>query len=237
MGTIAAILGILPCMWGQLHPAAAKALTSSATRGEGRNPQEWLMADKKEDYYIKKGIEKARKGDYQGAIEEFNQALRRNANSVEAYLNRANVFSIIGNQGAAISDYTQVLRFNPGLIEAYIGRASAHSALRNPAAAISDYNQALQLNPNYVEAYIGRGGAHASRGDFPAAIADLNEALRINPNSAAAYYNRGSVYATQGDRAAAIRDLQRAAQLFQQQNNENLHQATLTRINQLQQQP
>ncbi|NER34170.1 MAG: tetratricopeptide repeat protein [Oscillatoria sp. SIO1A7] len=221
ISTTIAILGIFAALGGLPEPAIAR--------------EPLLIAQKNPEDFLKRGVEKTRSGDYQGALEDFNEALRRDRNYAQAYMNRGNIYSAYGNLPAAIADYTQVLRIDPNSIAAYIGRASANSAIRNQPAAIGDYTQALKINPNYVEAYIGRGAAYLVSEDLSRALDDLNQALLLDPNSAAAYYNRATVLVGQGNNSGAIRDLQIAARLFQQQEKPRFYQNCLSRIRQIQQ--
>lgn len=195
-----------------------------------------IIAQRNEADFVNRGLQRYRQGDVRGAIEDFSQALQLNPNYVQGYQARANLLSAQGNQQAAIADYSQALRLDAGFVPAYIGRASAQSAQGNHEAAIDDYSRALKLNNNYVQAYIGRSAAYAALKDFNRALNDLNQALGRDPSNGAAYYNRGSVFALQGDRANAMRDFQQAAEIFRQQQNPELYQQAMTRIQLLQMQ-
>ncbi len=56
-----------------------------------------------EDFF-KRGVEKFLKGDYKGAIEDFDQALQLNPNSVDAYGNRCVACYRLGDRQGAIED-------------------------------------------------------------------------------------------------------------------------------------
>lgn len=50
-------------------------------------------------------MEKAEKGDFKGAIQNFTQAIRLNPNSAEAYYQRAIACSEIGDKQGAEKDF------------------------------------------------------------------------------------------------------------------------------------
>ncbi len=53
---------------------------------------------------FKCGVEKSLKGDYKGAIEDFDQALQLNPNSADAYGNRCVARYRLGDRQGAIED-------------------------------------------------------------------------------------------------------------------------------------
>jgi tetratricopeptide (TPR) repeat protein len=165
------------------------------------------------DFYNAQGLEKADEGNFKGAIEDFNQAIRLNPNYAVAYICRGIAHSAIGDQKAAIEDYNQAIRLNPNYADAYNNRGNARSAIGDQKAAIEDYNQAIRLNPNYADAYNNRGNARSAIGDQKAAIEDYNQAIRLNPNYADAYNNRGISRYISGDKKAAIEDYNQAIRL------------------------
>jgi len=167
--------------------------------------------------YYNQGHAYYKLGDYEGAIEKFNQVLRLNPNDAEAYINRGNAhYEIAQNSGdpdreyrTAINDFNQALRLAPQNAEAYFRRGLVRYETaqysKDPEQdyrkAIDDFNQALHFNPNDAEAYVNRGNVRyklaqysgdSNKGD-EAAVEDFNQALRLNPEDADAYIKRGNV--------------------------------------------
>ncbi|MEG4318693.1 MULTISPECIES: tetratricopeptide repeat protein [unclassified Microcoleus] len=167
---------------------------------------------KADDFYIQGG-DKYEKGDYQGAIADYNQALQINPNYAKAYQNRGVARRRLGENQGAIGDYNQALRIDPNFALAYSNRGNARRGLGDNQGAIADYNQALRINPNFAEAYYNRGNARRGLGDNQGAIADYNEALRINPNFAEAYNNRGIARYKLGDKQGAVADYNEALRI------------------------
>ncbi|NJR21812.1 MAG: serine protease [Richelia sp. CSU_2_1] len=167
---------------------------------------------KADDFYIE-GWDKYNKGDYQGAIAAYTQAIKLDPNYAFAYNSRGIARTELGDNQGAIADFNEVLRIDPNDVYTYYNRGIARRKLGDNQGAIADYNAALRIDPNYANAYISRGNARSELGDKQGALADFNEALRINPNYALAYYNRGIVRRQLGDRQGAIADYDRALQI------------------------
>jgi tetratricopeptide (TPR) repeat protein len=185
--------------------------------------------------YNNRGVVRKELGDKPGAIDDYNLAIKFNPNLAEAYNNRGNVRKDLGDKQAAIDDFTQAIKINPNYDKAYYNRGNVRKELGDKQAAIQDYNQALTINPNYANAYNNRGIVRKELGDKQGAIDDYTLAIKINPNYANAYYNRGNARSALGDNFQAISDFQQAAQLYQQQGNNEDYQDALNRIRELQQ--
>ncbi|MEG5041279.1 MULTISPECIES: tetratricopeptide repeat protein [unclassified Microcoleus] len=168
-----------------------------------------LRAD---DFYIQGG-DKFEKGDYQGAVAAYNQAIVLNPNYAGAYFTRGVARYKLGDKQGAIADYDQALRIFPNSALAYSNRGVARSDLGDNQGAIADYNQALNINPNSALAYSNRGITRSDLGDNQGAIADYNQALNIHPNFAEAYYNRGSARYKLGDKQGAFADFNQALKI------------------------
>lgn len=76
-----------------------------------------------------------------------------------------------------------------------------------------------------VESLYVRGMREASRNNYTGAIQYYDRALEVNPQFALAYLGRGFMFYRLTDEQGAMRDVQIAAQLFEQQGNEQGMQA------------
>lgn len=170
------------------------------------------------------------KGDYQGAITNYNQALQLNPNFAEAYCWRGAAHYAIGDKISAISDFNQGLCINPSDAIAHSNRVAVHFELGDKQKAIDDFNQAIRLNPNYARAYYNRANTYADIGYKQRAIEDYTQALDINPNYAKAYYDRAVVRSGIRDKLGEINDFEKAADLFQQQGDQENYQKALDKI-------
>ena len=162
----------------------------------------------KAEDYLARGLDKYKKSDYQGAIADYNEAIRINPNYAAAYNNRRNAKYALGDKQGVIADYNEVIRINPNDPYAYYGRGEAKYALGDKQGAISDYTEIIRIDPNNDQVYISRGKAKYALGDKQGAISDYTEAIRIYPNfpDPQAYYKRGDAKYALGDKQGAISD-------------------------------
>ena len=126
-----------------------------------------------------RGVRRKAKGDIEGAIKDYGEAIRLNPGFTKALSNRANALFEIGNIEGALKDYNEALRLEPDAADVYYNRAFAWEAEGNYAAAIADYNESLRLQPDDVDIYYNRAFAWEAEGNPAEAIADLQKYLGL----------------------------------------------------------
>ncbi|BAT51540.1 Tetratricopeptide TPR_2 repeat protein [Nostoc sp. NIES-3756] len=170
-------------------------------------------APKAGDFYIQAG-DKYDKGDYQGAIADYTQAISLNPKYTEAYYNRGNARSKLKDLQGAIADYNLAIKNNPNFAYAYFVRGIVRAELGDAQGAIADFTLGLKIDPNYAYGYIARGITyHVFLNNKQAAIADYTLALKIDPNFATAYHQRGLVRYYLEDYKGAIPDFDSAIKI------------------------
>ncbi|MCA1993370.1 MAG: tetratricopeptide repeat protein [Coleofasciculus sp. S288] len=154
--------------------------------------------------FLKQGLDKLNRGNYPGALESFQQALRIDPNFTEAYVCRSIIHYYQGNHQEAIEDCNQVLRINPRNADAYNNRGLNRVALGDYKGAIADFAQALENEPKHVKAYLNRGYSRLQLEDNWGAIEDFDRAMRIDPQAARVYLQQ--VADTLNTKPGAIKD-------------------------------
>jgi tetratricopeptide (TPR) repeat protein len=144
-----------------------------------QNKQLTPIPSKDAEAYIVRGNAKYNLGDKQGAIADYNQAIKLQPDDATAYYNRGVVKYNSGDKQGAIADYNQAIKLQPDYADAYYNRGLAKKNLGDKQGAIADYNQAIKLQPDYAAAYNGRGNAKYNLGDKQGAIADYKEAAKL----------------------------------------------------------
>jgi len=107
-----------------------------------------------------RGVELKRKGDLDGAIADYDQAIRLNPADHFAFNNRANAWRDKGDLDRAIADYTEALRLDPGYTAVYINRGLVYERRKELTLARTDYEAALARPPKYPN---GPGGQEMAR--------------------------------------------------------------------------
>jgi tetratricopeptide (TPR) repeat protein len=110
--------------------------------------------------HTNRGVELKRKGDLDGALADYDIAIRLNPSDQFAYNNRANAWRDKGDLDRAIADWSEAVRIDPGYTAAYVNRGLLNERRNDLAAARADYEAALAMPPKYAN---GRGGQDIAR--------------------------------------------------------------------------
>ncbi len=95
--------------------------------------------------YRGRGYWKDRKGDYDAALEDFNEAIRLDPAHVEGYDYRSSAWKNKGNYERAIADLDMSIRLDPTYAAAYYRRGEIYQQKGDLDRARADYNSALTL--------------------------------------------------------------------------------------------
>ena len=160
------------------------------------------------DYY-QRGHTAYQRQDYEQAVVNFTQAIKKNPQSAKSYIDLANSQYNLNNYEAALANYNQALKLDPQEVKAYVNRGNAYYMLANYSSdpnreykqAIADFNTAININKNDAEAYIRRGVVrfeinkyiNNSFHEYEKSIADFTKAIKLNSSKVDAYFQRGSV--------------------------------------------
>jgi tetratricopeptide (TPR) repeat protein len=174
-----------------------------------------VQPEKQEDAtaYYNRGKEYFNKGDWDGAIREFTQAIRINPNYTEAYNQRGLAYEKKKEWDQMLADYTAANRLNPNEPRYVMNIGVYYSKTGDYERAITQFNEAIRMKPDYAFAYFNRGDAYRTLRDYDKAIADCDTAIRLDPNNKLAYGTRGEAYRMKGNYTQALNDLNKAISL------------------------
>jgi tetratricopeptide (TPR) repeat protein len=141
---------------------------------------------------FQKGMKHYVVGEFDKAIENYNDAIRLNPKCVEAFNERALCRWFRYDLEPAIADFGNAIRVEPRAAAAYFHRACAYQSM-NYKKALSDLNKAIELSPRNVLAYQLRATLQMERNP-DGAIADLNEVIKFAPDYGPAYTMRATAY-------------------------------------------
>lgn len=160
------------------------------------------------------GMAHVERQQYQAAIMAFSEAIAAHPPFVEAYRQRSQAHSRLGNLESAISDCSLAIEVAPTSAYAYNCRGNAYARAQRHSDAIQDYQQAIRLAPNYPWPYNNLGLAHLTLKQYDKAIAALEQAIERHPLLATAFNTLGVVHQSKGNLIEAIYNYNRALSLL-----------------------
>lgn len=169
---------------------------------------------------IARGIAFNGQGNYDAAIEEFDQVTEIKGRKPEVLQHRADAYAHRsaswyhkGEYLEAIdSAYFATLEQGDHAL-AHCHRANAYIAREEYDKAVRSAGRAIASDKSMAVAYSHRGFALAKKGSFKRALADLDKAIELEPGDAVAYQRRGATYVAQKKLQPAAQDLNKALQL------------------------
>jgi tetratricopeptide (TPR) repeat protein len=129
---------------------------------------------------------RAARGDFEGAIELYRQAVALFPDYAVAYYNMGVACSSAKRHEEAAEAYSEAIRLKPDFAAAYTGRGDSRVALERAEEAVGDYSKAIELYPDYARAYYKRALAHIMLGRTDLAREDLESYMNYKPHDAAA---------------------------------------------------
>jgi len=160
-----------------------------------------------------RGYALVKKGQYDRAIDDFDQAIKIDPNNASAFSNRGAAYEIKDQYDHAIENYDQAIKLNPNLAIAWNNRCGIRAAIGQLQQALADCNEALRLRPANAGTLDNRGFTYLKLKQLDSAIADYDAALVVAPKLARALYGRGLAKRMKGVAAGADVDIAAAKEL------------------------
>jgi tetratricopeptide (TPR) repeat protein len=152
----------------------------------------------------------SQKGDLEGALREFRQAMKMEPYRPEAHYNLANIYLKHGDYDAAIAAYREAIRLNPFYESARLSLGMAYEGKGEKDLARREFLEIIQNLPRNVPAYLRLSQLLVGEAKYDEAIAVLNRLLAVSPNLSAAHLYLALAQEKKGDPAAARATLESA---------------------------
>ena len=168
------------------------------------------------------------KGNYEGALRDYTQAVEIEPKNPELLNSRGKTYFDMAMSGKfqskageyvqkALADYTEALT-KPNIkpkskAEVLINRGAAEGSRGNNQQAIVDITEGLKIDPSNKNGYFNRSIAYFSAKQYDNALADYTEYLKLDPNNANIWYESGMILRTMNRNEEAINALNKAIQL------------------------
>ncbi|NXL07253.1 TTC6 protein, partial [Mesembrinibis cayennensis] len=150
--------------------------------------------------------------EFEEAVRSFDQVLKLDPVSVDAYVGRGNSYMESGCEAGckqAQKDFLRAVHLNPKCIKARICLGYNLQALGKLQRAWSQFTVAICIDPKCRAAYDGRASVCLQMGETFAAFQDTNASLKLT-TTAPLLTNRGVINQLMGYLPCAIKDYQQA---------------------------
>jgi tetratricopeptide (TPR) repeat protein len=164
----------------ELHPGTLQTFDELAARNNRPATDPATSAE----WWYKNGLNSLWLGNYDGALDSFENSVNKNPNRVEAWVQVGYCLVKQGKNADAIRAYKQALRLRPDSFETYNKLGDAYYYASNFEEAVAAYKQAARLRPEQPEAYYNLGMTYLEMGDRAAA---LTQARTLEPLDAELY--------------------------------------------------
>ncbi|WP_373539585.1 trypsin-like peptidase domain-containing protein [Chamaesiphon sp.] len=177
------------------------------------------------DDYFALANQKYERGNYRGALADYDRAIALKPDYAKAYRARSTVKSgKIGDPQGALADLNRAIDLDPNDGLAYGIRGFIKYNLDDSQGAVADLNRSIQLTPGNSNAYALRGGIKYQKLNDPqGALTDLDRSIQLDPSSANPYLLRGILkYQSFKNSQGGLADLNRNIQLDPQNANSHM---------------
>jgi tetratricopeptide (TPR) repeat protein len=168
------------------------------TRGDNE-AQFNALADRANAKYYKR--------DYEGAIQDYNQALTIQPSNIRVHLNLATLYMGLNQFDIAETKFKKILQKEPTNIDAWNNLSALYLKQSKLKKAIALLEKAIRIYPNAPELYSNLGLAKILTGQPKEALILINKSLSLNPEDSYAYKHRAMAYIELGKCKEACEDL------------------------------
>jgi len=141
--------------------------------------------------FYSRGQRYALNGDFDQAIKDFTEVIRRDPKHAGALNDRCWARAITNELKGALADCNEAIRIAPDYVDALDSRGLVNLKLGKLSAAIADYDAALKIDPKLASSLYGRGLAKRRSGNVDGGNSDIDAAKAIQSNIAGEFASYG----------------------------------------------
>jgi tetratricopeptide (TPR) repeat protein len=159
------------------------------------------------------GIALKDKGNLDGAIVEFREAIRLDPKYGWAHNNLGAALIDKGDPDGAIVEFREAIRLDPKVALPHSNLGGALNDKRDLDGAIAEFREAMRLDPKLAHAHHGLGWSLQLKRDLDGAIVEYREAIQLDPKYVWTHTNLGDVLKDKRDLDGAIVEFREAIRL------------------------
>lgn len=141
--------------------------------------------DAKIDSLIKLGIQLHDIGEYEAAIEKYDEALKIDKNNITALGEKALSYSAMHDYNATIKICKKAIKIDSGskdLAFVYTSYANALDKLKKPQEALKIYDEGLKTFPDFYQLHFNKGITLSGLNEIDKALLCFHKSVTLNPN-------------------------------------------------------
>jgi tetratricopeptide (TPR) repeat protein len=151
--------------------------------------QLYNMEPDNNEVLMQKGFCRQCLGDKQGALKDFNQALKNDATTARWFSYRANLLSELNQKDQACDDFVKAANLEPNNETAQYTAAKSCKALKRKELALHFYDRLSQF-PNFRTSFAKlseRASLNLEAGNYQEALRDLTSAIKLKQEPESIY--------------------------------------------------
>jgi tetratricopeptide (TPR) repeat protein len=138
-----------------------------------------------------KGVSVFHMGEYDEAVEYFDEAIRLDAGNSTYWLDKGVAFYNLDRYDEALLAYDEAINIDPSNVNAWFNKGATLDKQGRLDEAIKAYDEALKIDPNNADIWYDKGIALHALGRTSESIQASDEAIRLDPNYASRSYHAG----------------------------------------------
>lgn len=142
-----------------------------------------------------RGITYKNLGDYQKALEDFDEAIKLNpevANWIIEF--RGSVYFSVNRYEEAVQDLSQAIEVDANNTFALHQRGSAYLSIGRHVEALQDFDRVIELNPKDSGSILSRGLLYSITKNYEKALQEFNRVVDVSPHDINALLVRGNFH-------------------------------------------
>ncbi len=172
--------------------------------------ERWSEREHTASLLVAKGNDFLLKGDAQGALGAYREALELQPNNAKMHYNLSLALEKLGRREEEERELEKTVELDPNLDEAHNQLGILLMADGKASEAEREFKSAILINPTYAEAENNLGTLYGRQGKSSKAAALFRQAIQNNPQYAQAYVNLGLTMASEGNYVDAEHQLEQA---------------------------
>ncbi|MFX0033770.1 MAG: tetratricopeptide repeat protein, partial [Candidatus Hermodarchaeota archaeon] len=132
-------------------------------------------------------------GDYEKAIEMYDEALKLKPDFIQALHNKGALLGQLKRYDEALECMDDALKISPNDFRILSNKAATLMYLKRNEEALETIEKVLELKPKYADGWINKGSILVGFNKHQEALECYEKAIDINPNYDKAWYNKSVV--------------------------------------------